>query len=586
MVSLVRLRPFLRPYRGKIVGALSLLVGMVAADLLVPRLTQRIIDQGILASNPRIVWTSSLLMLGAALVSAVLALLNNSLSVRVAAGFGADLREALMAKVLSFSPGDLARLPPGALLVRSTSDVTAVQSVVMMGLRIMTRAPIWVLGAALLLLLTSPRLAGMAAAFLPVIFWLVTAFARRARPLFAGVQAQLERLNSVVQENLSGVRVVRAFVREAEETRRFEGINRNLAAEGIKLASLSALFLPATLLVLNLAVVGAVWWGGVSALEGELTVGEVVAAVNYLSFALFPLFMMAGMTGSVAAADASASRILEVLDLEPQIRSPRQPRGLPRVQGRIEFQGVSFAFPGAKNEPVLSDLSFAVEPGETVAVVGSTGSGKSTLLQLIPRFYDPTRGSITLDGVDLRELDLRFLRSQVGIVFQDNGLFQGTVRENLSLGKPDASLEEVEEAARAAEAHEFILALPQGYETPLGGRGFNLSGGQRQRIALARALLTRPKILLLDDAMRALDVETELRLQDALDRFLVRTRNQVTRMVVAHRLSTVLLADRILLLDQGRLVGEGTHQELLAANPWYREMYASQVGRLGGGHVG
>jgi ATP-binding cassette subfamily B protein len=453
-----------------------------------------------------------------------------------------------------------------------------VQMVVMMSLRILTRAPIWVIGATILLVLTSRRLALMMAGFVPVIVVLVWLFSRKVRPLFLGVQERLDTLNTVLQENLAGVRVVKAFVRERREEERFGEANEALMLQTVQVTEMLAVFLPAMFLVLNLAVVGAVWIGGWTAIEGGMTVGEVVAAINYLSFALFPILMLAGMMGPVAAADASAGRILEVLDADPDVTPGEGSRKLQAPRGRIAFENVTFGYDGNGAEPVLAGVSFVAEPGETVAVLGATGSGKSTLIHLIPRFYDVTGGRITFDGVDVRELDLHALRAQIGIALQEAVLFGGTVRDNIRYGRADASADEVLAAARAAQAHEFIQELPQGYDTVIGQRGVTLSGGQRQRIAIARALLVKPKVLILDDSTSAVDVETEVRLQDALDQLLASSKDTTTRFVVAQRISTVLLADRILVLDQGRIAAAGTHQELLESSPVYRDIYDSQLG--------
>lgn len=583
MSFLRRLFGFLVPYRVQASVSLSILFAMVAADLLIPRLTQRIIDHGILARDLRVVIITSLVMLGASATSAALALANNYLSVRVAMGVAADLREALIRRIQSFSFGNLDRLQTGKLLVRSTSDVNMVQMVVMMSLRILTRAPIWVIGATILLVLTSRRLALMMAGFVPVIVVLVWLFSRKVRPLFLGVQERLDTLNTVLQENLAGVRVVKAFVRERREEERFGEANEALMLQTVQVTEMLAVFLPAMFLVLNLAVVGAVWIGGWTAIEGGMTVGEVVAAINYLSFALFPILMLAGMMGPVAAADASAGRILEVLDAEPDVTPGEGSRKLQAPRGRIAFENVTFGYDGNGAEPVLAGVSFVAEPGETVAVLGATGSGKSTLIHLIPRFYDVTGGRITFDGVDVRELDLHALRAQIGIALQEAVLFGGTVRDNIRYGRANASADEVLAAARAAQAHEFIQELPQGYDTVIGQRGVTLSGGQRQRIAIARALLVKPKVLILDDSTSAVDVETEVRLQDALDQLLASSQDTTTRFVVAQRISTVLLADRILVLDQGRIAAAGTHQELLESSPVYRDIYDSQLGGVGEG---
>jgi ATP-binding cassette, subfamily B, multidrug efflux pump len=588
MNALRRISSFVAPYRVQAITSLTILFCMVGADLLIPRLTQRIIDQGITAGNLRVVVTTSLIMLGASVVSAGLALANNYISVRVAMSVGADLRSAIMRKVQTFSFENLDTLQTGKLIVHATSDVNMVQMIVMMSLRILSRAPIWVIGATILLVMTSHRLALMMAGFVPIIAVMIWVFSRKAQPLFRSVQERLDRLNTVLQENLAGVRVVKAFVRTRHEEERFDGANEALMNRTIEVSVLLATFLPAFFLVLNLAVVGAVWIGGWTTIQGEMTVGEVVAAINYLSFALFPILLLGGMLGPLSAAEASAMRILEILDDPSQVRPPDRPVTLGRPRGRIVFEKVAFSYNGNGAEPVLSDVSFTAEPGETVAILGATGSGKSTLIHLIPRFYDVTAGKVSFDGTDLRHLDLPWLRSTVGLVLQESVLFGGTVRDNICFGRMAATDAEVKAAARAAQAEAFIDALPHGYATVIGQRGVTLSGGQRQRIAIARALLVKPKVLILDDATSALDIETEIRLQDALERLISRSQDTTTRFVVAQRISTVLLADKILLLDQGRIKAMGTHRELLDRDVTYQDIYRSQLGeppgKSGGQH--
>jgi ATP-binding cassette subfamily B protein len=442
----------------------------------------------------------------------------------------------------------------------------------------MTRAPIWAVGAIALLVFTSPHLAMIVAVFVPLIAGLVWLFARKAHRMYLLMQQRLDRLNTVLQENLAGIRVVKAFVRTAHEMTRFDEANAALMNRTMRVSQLMAVFIPFLLLVLNLAIVCAVWFGGKFALAGEMSVGHVVAAINYLAFALFPILLLGGMLGPLSAADASAGRILEVLDTEPEVQPPARPAKSGHPRGRIVFENVGFGYNGNGAEPVLSDVSFTAEAGETVAILGATGSGKSTLIHLIPRFYDVTAGRITFDGTDLRDLDLHWLRSMVGVVLQEAVLFSGTVRDNIRYGRSDAGEEAVRNAARAAQAEDFIGGLPQGYDTVIGQRGVTLSGGQRQRIAIARALLVKPKVLILDDSTSALDIETEIRLQDALDRLIGESRDTTTRFIVAQRISTVLLADKILLLDQGRIAAMGTHRQLLAGDSVYRDIYRSQLG--------
>ncbi len=373
--------------------------------------------------------------------------------------------------------------------------------------------------------------------------------------------------------------------------------------ENIRVMQILALLLPTMMFLVNLGIAGVVWFGGNSVVGGSFTVGEIVASINYISYALFPMLMLGGMVGPLAAADASSGRILEVLDSTSDVQDRAQARLAGVVEGRVAFEDVCFSYNGSKaednghpsecDEAVLEGINLVAEPGQTVAILGATGSGKSSLIHLIPRFYDVGRGRVTLDGVDVRDLPLDQLRDQVGIALQDAVLFSGTIRDNIRYGCPDATEEEVRAAAQAAQAHEFVAALPDGYDTVLGQRGINLSGGQRQRLAIARALLVRPRILILDDSTSAVDVETEAKIQAALERLAAdRSASStslgreapMTSFVIAQRISTVLTADKIVVLDRGRIAAEGTHTELMASSPIYREIYESQLGNGGANH--
>jgi ATP-binding cassette subfamily B multidrug efflux pump len=582
MKSLKRVLHFVKPYWKESVLALVLLVGLVASDLLIPRLTQRVVDAGIAQQDMRVILTTSVMMLGAAVASAAFAVANTVLSVRVGQNMSADLRSSLVRKVQTFSFGNLDRIPTGQLLVRTTSDVNQVQMVVTMSLRILTRAPMWMVGSIIMLILTSPRLALMMFLLAPLILGLVWFFATKARPLFLLVQKKLDRLNEVLQENLAGVRVVKSFVRVEHENRRFDQVNRDLMAQTIAVIRLLAALLPTMALIVNAGIVGVVWFGGNLTISGDLSVGQVLASINYLTYSLFPMLMLGMMIGPVSAADASASRILEVLDSAADVQNRPQAQTLPDVQGRVVFEDVCFSYDGVGcQETVLKDLNLVAEPGQEVAILGATGSGKSSLIHLIPRFYDVTTGQVTLDGVDVRDMPLDALRAQVGMALQEAVLFSGTIRDNIRYGRPDASEEEVIAAARAAQAHDFITAFPDGYDTLVGQRGANLSGGQKQRVAIARALLVQPRILILDDSTSAVDVETETRIQAALDELMVGR----TSFVIAQRISTVLNADKIVVLDRGQIAAVGTHAELMASSSIYREIYESQLGN-GGAHSG
>lgn len=580
MKSLQRMLSFVAPYTRDAVLALILLLGVVAADLGIPRLTQRVIDAGIAQGDMRVVITTSLLMMVAAVVSALFSIGNTILSVRVGQNLGADLRGAIVRKVQSFSFGNLDDLQTGQLIVRATSDVTQVQMIMMMALRILTRAPLWLLGSVVMLAINSPQLVPLMAVLMGAVLILIAFFLSRARPLFVVVQEKLDGLNEVLQENLSGIRVVKAFVRTDHEIERFDAANEDLTAQQVRVMQMLAFLFPTLTLIINFGIAGVIWISGQGVAEGTASAGQIVASFNYLTFSLFPMVMLAGMMGPLSAADASAGRILEVLDSEPEVQDTPS-RALPEiVAGRVSFEDVCFGYDGEDcREPVLDHINLVAEPGQTVAILGATGSGKSTLIHLIPRFYDVTTGRICLDGVDIRELSLDTLRAQVGIAMQEAVLFSGTIRDNVRYGRPEASDEAVEEAAKAAQAHDFIVGFPDGYDTQLGQRGVNLSGGQKQRLSIARALLVRPRVLILDDSTSAVDFETEAKIEAALAELLTDEFAQSTTVfVVAQRISTVLNADKIVVLERGRVAAVGSHQELMVTSPIYREIYASQLG--------
>ncbi|MBN1977827.1 MAG: ABC transporter ATP-binding protein [Anaerolineae bacterium] len=574
MKSLRRILIFVNPYKWQAVLALVILLATVLSDLLIPRLTQTIIDDGIAKGDMQTIVVTALLMIGAAVLSALFTIVNTLLAVRVSMNTGADLRSAIVRQVQAFSFGNLDHVQTGQLLVRATSDVTMVQMVVMMGLRIMTRAPLWMIGSMLLLVTTSPQLSLLMLGLLPIIAGLIWFFATKARPVFMSVQRKLDRLNQVMQESLEGVRVVKAFVRDGHESARFEQANRDLTDQMIQVGQLMAVLMPVMFFLVNLGVVGVVWFGGQLTISGGLKIGQVVASVNYMTLSIFPLMMLGMMLGPLSAADASAERILQVLDAEPEVKDRTDAQVPSGVVGRVAFENVCFSYNHGCDEPVLSGIDLVAEPGQRVAVLGATGSGKSSLIHLIPRFYDVERGRVTLDGVDVRDIPLHALRAQVGVALQEAVLFSGTIRDNIRYGCPEATDEEVVAAAKAAQAHEFIMAFPDGYDTEVGQRGVNLSGGQKQRLSIARALLVHPKVLILDDSTSAVDFETEAEIEAAL----AQLHADCTTFVVAQRISTVLNADKIVVLESGQIAAEGTHAELMASSPIYREIYESQLG--------
>jgi len=575
-----RLLTFVRPYRRQASVALVLLVSVVAVDLVLPRLIQRLVDQGIARGDWGVILNTALLMLGFATLNALMMIGNTVLAARVAQYFAADLRSALFRKVQTFSFGNLDRLRTGQLMVRLTSDVNMVQMMLLLSLRIMTRGPLLLVGSAVLLFVTIPRLAAVMLVFLPVIggfLWLVV---RRAQPLFLAVQRKLDALNQVLQENLAGARVVKAFVRADHENRRFAAANDDLMARTIVVRRLLSALPPTMVFLMNLGLVAVVWFGGHQAIAGDISVGQIMAFTNYLLTTMFPLLMLGMLASLLPQARASAGRIVEVLDTVPQVADAPGARAVPALEGRVAFEDVSFSYDHDCGEPVLQRVNLVAEPGQTVAILGATGSGKSSLVHLIPRFYDVTAGRVTVDGVDVRDMTQDSLRARIGVVLQEAVLFSGTVRDNIRYGRPDATDEAVVAAAKAAQAHEFIQELDQGYDSWVEQRGANLSGGQKQRIAIARALLVQPSVLILDDSTSAVDVETEARIQAALEDLMAGR----TAFIIAQRISTVLTADKIVVLDGGRVAAEGTHAELLATSSIYREIYESQLGDGGVGH--
>lgn len=572
-----KLAKFLKPYRLWAILAPLLMLVEVGMDLTQPRLLQRIVDEGIAQQDLTLVLTTGVWMVGLAVVGWGGGVGCTIYAVLASQGFGADLRRTLFGQVQAFSFGNLDELEPGKLITRLTNDVTQVQEAVLILLRVMVRTPLLLLGSIVMAILTSPGLALLFVVLIPVIVTGLSWIFKRLYPIFGQVQHWLDALNTVMQENLAGVRVVKAFARSNYEVERFRRANESLVDHNTRALQTVALAMPLMMTTLNIGIVGALWVGGVQVNRGGMQVGQVIAFINYLTQALMSLMMVTMLVARVSRAEASAERILEVLESKPEIEN--KPGVLKQFdpQGRITFENVSFRYNGADDDATLKQLNFAAEAGQTVALLGATGSGKSSLIHLIPRFYDVTAGRVMIDGIDVREIDEAVLRRKIGIALQESVLFSGTIRDNIRYDRPEASEAEVIAAAKMAQAHDFISGFPDGYDAVVGQRGVNLSGGQKQRLAIARALLTQPDILILDDSTSAVDVETEARIQAAL----AGQRQRRTTFVVAQRISTVLTADKILVLDEGKIVGEGTHDELLASSSIYREIYESQMDQGG-----
>jgi ATP-binding cassette subfamily B multidrug efflux pump len=574
MNAVLKQAKYLKPYWHWSILAPLLMLLEVAMDLMQPRMIQRIVDEGIARFDMVVVAQTGLLMVGLALIGAVGGVGCAIFATLASQGFGTDLRAALFRKVQSLSFGNLDELETGQIITRLTNDITQVQEIVAMMLRIMVRAPFMMVGSLVMAILTSPRLALMFLALIPLVATILIFVIHKAYPIFSEVQGRLDDLNTVMQENLAGVRVVKAFVRAEYEIRRFGRANNNLMDQTIRAARAVAVAFPGITLVVNLGVAGAIWFGGIQVTVGGMQTGQLIAFVNYLMRTLMSLMFVSMLMMRLARAQASATRIEEVMESTPTVRNRPQIDGDFMPRGRVAFEDVTFSYNHDGFDPVLKGINFAAEPGQTVAILGATGSGKSSLIHLIPRFYDVSAGRVTLDGVDVRVLDESVLRRNISIALQESVLFTGTIRENIRFGKPDASDGEVIVAAKAAQAHDFIIKFPDGYDTILGQRGVNLSGGQKQRIAIARALINHPAVLILDDSTSSVDVETESRIEQALDTLA----DNSTRFVIAQRISTVLTAEKILVLDDGVVVAEGTHHELLRSSPIYREIYESQLG--------
>jgi len=566
----------LRVYLWMAVGALASLLLLTVASAVTPQLFRWGIDQGIAKQNLAIVLYSAGWMVVAAIARGVFNFGQSYWAEAASQGVAYDLRNKIFSKIqnLSFSYHDQSQT--SQLLTRVTSDIEQIRAFLSTSLMQVISSVVTLVAIAVILLVMNWKLALITLTVVPLAGWLLANFLTRNGALFRQVQEQLGDLNAILQENLLGIRVVKAFVRESTETTRYTAMNDALVRANMKTIRAIRNTFPFIFLLSNLVTLAVFGYGGAEVIGGRFSIGQLVAFNSYLLLILQPILLIGFAAPAIAQAAASAERVYEVVDAKVEIRD--RPKAVPfeTCGGRITFENVSFRYPGATTE-ALKGVSFETRPNELIAVLGMTASGKSTIMNLIPRFYDATAGAIRIDGHDVRDFTLKSLRSRIGIVFQETTLFSGTLRENIAYAKPDASLEQVIEVATAAQMHDFILGLPDGYETIVGERGVGLSGGQKQRLAIARTLLTNYSILILDDSTSAVDAQTAAQIQAALDD-LMRQRT-CTSFVVAQRISTVQNADRIFLMDKGRLVAQGTHHELLQTSPLYAVILESQVKR-------
>ena len=571
MLKLFRL---IKPYRGSVALVMVLALAQSIGFLLLPRLMSDIVDKGIVKGDQRAIIETGGLMLLMSVIATLCAIAGSFYSSKVATGFGRILRGAIFARVEHFSIHQFDRFSAASLVTRTTNDTTQVQQMVIMGLTMVITAPMMAIGGVILALSQDTQLAWVLIAVMPVMALVFGLIMRGAIPLSQAMQGKIDRLNLVLGEGLSGVRVIRAFDRGAHQRERFDQANTDLTNTAIAVNRLIAVLMPALIVMLNLTSIAIIWFGSHRIDQGVMQVGAMIASLQYAMQILFAVFMVTAMFVMLPRASAAATRINEILDVVPEIVDPARPvqPQLATKRGQVEFQNVTFQYPGAE-EPALTGVSFAALPGEVTAIIGGTGSGKSTLAGLIPRFYDVNEGRVLVDGVDVRDMTQADLRARIGFVPQKAVLFTGTVAANIRYGREEASDDEVRYAATVAQAIDFIDAMPETFASPISQGGTNLSGGQKQRLSIARAIVRKPDVYVFDDSLSALDFATDAKLRAALRK---ETAN-ATVFVVAQRISTVINADRIVVLDNGRVVGIGTHPELLERSEIYREIVSSQV---------
>ncbi|EGA88465.1 ABC transporter related protein [Planococcus donghaensis MPA1U2] len=561
----------LSPYKWIVWSVVALVFAQSMAELFLPTLMADIIDNGVVKGNIPYIWEIGGWMLLVSAIGAVASVFASFYSSKAAMGLGRDLRQKVFKHVGQFSLQEFDEVGTASLITRTTNDINQIQQVTIMMLRMVISAPIMLVGGIIMAVSKDAKLSLVIIGAMPVLVIAVMLILKYGIPLFQEVQKRLDGLNLVVRENLTGIRVIRAFNRETEEKARLQKANRELADVSIRVNKVMAFMMPTMMLVMNMTVVAVIWFGGIRISNGAMQIGDLMAFIQYVMMIMFALLMASFMFVMIPRAAVSAKRINEVLEMQPAFKDEGTAKA-DRNRGTLEFDNVTFHYPGAE-EPALSNISFTAKPGEITALIGGTGSGKTTLVNLVPRFYEATSGTIRVNGVDIREASQQEIRSKIGFVPQKSILFTGTIAENIRFGKQDASDEEMKRAASTAQATEFIDQIKGGYAAPIEQGGSNLSGGQKQRLSIARALIRKPDLYIFDDSFSALDFKTDAKLRKALKD---ETKN-ATVLLVAQRVSTVVDADRIIVLEKGKMVGMGTHKELLESNKVYREIALSQL---------
>lgn len=573
---MIRLSKYLLPYRWPIVFSLVFVFLESLANLFLPTIMADIVDTGIVNRDLAYIWKMGILMLFVTLLSGAFTLTANYLASKAATGFGRDVRNQLFTHVETFSLQAFEQVGTASLITRTTNDVSQIEQVYMMILKMIAMAPLMCIGGMIMAVYKDVRLSLVLVVTLPLILISIIILGKKALPLFKQIQVKTDRLNLILREILTGIRVIRSFNQTRRELGRFDRANRDMTETAIRVNKIMAAAVPLIMLIMNLAIIAIVWFGGMRVDAGGMQVGDLMAFIQYAMLIMLSILMGAMLFIMIPRAEVSAARVNEVMDIRSSISDNDAMVDCPPADGKlgVVFKDVTYYYPGAE-KPALSHLSFTAHPGETTAVIGGTGAGKSTLLNLIPRFYDPESGSISIDGMDIRKLPLKKLRGMIGYVSQKAVLFTGTVAENIRYGNERATDKEVGEAIRSAQAEDFVSEMACGGDSLISQGGKNLSGGQKQRLAIARALLRKPAVYLLDDCFSALDYKTDAKLRAELEK----AANSATVIVAAQRISTILHADQIIVLDEGKVAGTGTHEELMASCPVYREIVASQMDR-------
>lgn len=570
-----KLSSFLKPYWLLIILALSLMIVELGVELLQPLFIAKIIDDGILQKDLSVVIKWGSVMVGLSVFSFLGGIVNSFTASHVSQSFGHDVRTSLFGKIQAFSFANLNNIPTSSLITRMTNDVTQLQNTVFMGLRIMARAPLIVIGGAIMAIAVDLKLSLVLVISIPVLVFFLGWVMKRAAKLFKLVQKKLDNVNGVMRENLIGMRLIKAFLRKEHEIGRFDDANEELKRKTVSSLRLIETTMPVLMLVMNVAILIILWLGSEFITTGDIQVGEVVAIVNYATKIAASLSVFSWLIMVISRAKASAERVTEIFETPIDIDEGKAESKSGVVNGGgIKFLDVSFRYPGTET-PILKNLTFSIDPGESLAIIGATGSGKTSLFQLIPRLYEVESGSIQIDGQNLKDIPLNSLRNRIGYVPQEALLFSGTIKNNVAWGKEGASMEEIMAAAMHAQVHETVMKLPKQYETQLGQKGVNLSGGQKQRLSIARALVRKPKILLLDDSTSALDLKTESKLLAALKDY------TCTTLIITQKISTAMEADKILLLESGQVLALGKHQDLMQTSDLYRKIVRSQFGEEG-----